>query len=91
MTIPREYEYPREIPGQGICAITHFLYTVGLVVNIGKFNYDRRYCFHTRAEALAALKTWDGSDEHPPGNWIKCKGSCHNFTNPSYKEHATGN
>lgn len=56
-----------------VCGLSPFLFTVGLVVNIDKHGYERRYCYSELLDAKAALESWDGKD-HPDGPWIKCKG-----------------
>jgi len=64
----------REIPGNGICALMRFVFTVGLVVKIDPTGYERRYCYSSLREAMDDINSWDGTG-HPQGNWIKCKGS----------------
>lgn len=71
------------------CGLYRFAFTVGLVVGLDKFGYERRYCFDKWSEALESLLIWDGKG-HPSGNWIKCKGtfegSSINLTNPNLLE-----
>lgn len=68
------------------CGLHRFAFTVGLVVGIDRFGYERRYCFDKWGEALESLLVWDGV-EHPSGNWIKCKGTFNglriDLTNPN--------
>ena len=54
-------------------AVAPFLFTVGLIVNLGPYDYERRYCYQYRTDALEDLKNWNG-EGHPPGPWIKMKG-----------------
>lgn len=63
----------------GVCAISAFMFTYGLIVDLTFIGYDRRYCYKTYQEAKEALDNW-GNEDHPPGNWIKCKGSCGDIT-----------
>jgi hypothetical protein len=60
--------------GPYLCGLMPFLYTVGLVVGITRRGYERRYCYETTTQAHAALLAWDGKG-HPPGPWIKLKGT----------------
>lgn len=70
-------------PNRGVCGLSRFLFTVGLVYGIDDIGYKGRYCYHTMAEAKAALLEWDGSG-HPPGNWVKHKGRGIEESNPKY-------
>ena len=67
------YQNFRMIKGD-LCGTLDFLTTHGLVVGLNTISYERRYCYQHRDEATAALAVWDGTD-HPPGNWIKLKGT----------------
>lgn len=71
------------------CALHRFAFTVGLVVGIDKFGYERRYCFDKWSDALESLQIWLGFG-HPSGNWIKCKGTFEgervDIANPNYVE-----
>ena len=57
-----------------LCGIMPFFTTYGLVINLNKIGYERRYCYQHKSEALQALKLYTDTKEHPEGNWIKCKG-----------------
>jgi len=78
----------RDIPNKGLCGIKRMAFTVGLCYNLNNnivsANYEGRYCFHTKAQALEALNTWDGTGD-PPGNWIKHKGNTE-YSNPNYEK-----
>jgi len=67
------YTHLRNINGAW-CALHQFMFTTGLIVDIGKWAYVKRYCYEHSADAAAALAEWDGND-HPSGPWIKCKGT----------------
>lgn len=75
------YFEPREIEGQGLCALAPMMFTVGLACGIGAISYRYRYCYPTASEARHALKVWDGKG-HPPGSWIKRKGEGGDLINP---------
>ena len=68
----------RVVPGQGLCAVRHFIYTDGLMTHVQidrvSCGFEARYCYEDRAAALKALHTWDGKGD-PPGPWIKEKTS----------------
>ena len=81
------YEKLCVLRGQ-ICAVYDFIFTTGLVVNMGFESYERRYCFEHRKDALEALRVWDGSD-HPGGPWIKCKGAGIDLLNPNWSRSPT--
>lgn len=66
------YEF-REIPGHGLCALSDFIFTTGLVVGLDHSGYRGRWCYQSKEEAEIALKYWDGQGD-PPGNWTKYKG-----------------
>lgn len=68
------YSNFKEIPGKGICCLQNFIFTTGLMVNITKDNYQKRYCYEDFDEALSALDNFNEKDIHPQGNWIKLKG-----------------
>lgn len=57
-------------PIRGFCGIKRLAYTVGLFYSLNRLGYKGRYCYHTMAEAVAALIEWDGNDD-APGEWIK--------------------
>jgi hypothetical protein len=68
----------RDVPGRGRCAVRRFIYTCGLLTRLELTDwtceYDERYCYQSRSDALEALRTWDGRGD-PPGPWIKEKTS----------------
>lgn len=68
------YEQPRKVPSGEWIAFTRFLFTWGLVIGLDDVGYRCRWCYATRAEAMAALESWDGVGDDPPGRWIKQKG-----------------
>jgi hypothetical protein len=68
-----EYMLLREVPGIGLCGIKPMMFTYSLVVRLDEMGYQWRYCYEYAADAVAAIKQWDGKD-HPPGPWIKLKG-----------------
>ena len=81
----REYTV---IPGKGLCALCPFIFTIGIITGITEDTaYEDRYCYPREyaADAIIALKTWDGK-EHPPGNWVKYKGRKGEFTNKNFKQ-----
>jgi hypothetical protein len=70
------YRLPIPIAGGRWLAVQQQLYTVGLfVIDDGDlFGYRCRFCYRTTEQALAALFTWDGQGDDPPGPWVKQKG-----------------
>jgi hypothetical protein len=59
------------------------VFTVGLCYNMQEdmsHMYDGRYCYPSHADALEALRTWNGEGD-PPGEWIKHKGG-REYSNP---------
>lgn len=81
MICPEEYQSPKEIPGQGICALQRMMFTTGLFVGINEVGYRGRYCYSNYADAKEALEQWDGFGD-PPGPWIKWKGEGGDRSNP---------
>lgn len=75
------YTDVRTVAGRGLCGLSRFVFTVGLVYGIDFDGYQGRYCYGSRSDALAALKEWDGAGD-PPGNWIKHKGLAGEYKNP---------
>ena len=75
----------REIPGQGICALQHLMFTKAVVCGLTEVSYRYRYCYHTLGEAIDAINSWDGEGD-PPGNWIKRKGEGGDKPNKKYKD-----
>lgn len=63
----------REIPTRGICGLSQFSFTCGLVIQMDEESYQGRYCYATLSEAKEAIENWNGEGD-PPGNWIKYKG-----------------
>lgn len=78
------YEYT-VIPNKGLCALTPFMFTIGLVVNLDETSYEERYCYPLEyiADALIVIKTWNG-EGYPPGRWVKRKGKIEE-NNPNFK------
>lgn len=81
--IPDEWKEPggivlvREVPGQGVCVLQHFIFTCGLLTNVTfplwcTYDFAARYCYESFADAKHALATWDGKGD-PPGPWVKEK------------------
>lgn len=75
----------REISGKGFCGLMRFAFTVGLVIGMNDVGYYGRYCYHSNAEALKALESWDGTGD-PSGEWIKYKGVGGERRNPILEE-----
>jgi len=74
----------KEIPGRGLCALSYFFFTVGILYNLDEEGYGGRYCYQSEEEAQKALAEWDGNG-NPGGNWIKHKG-VREWRNPNFKE-----
>jgi hypothetical protein len=55
-----------------LAGVQMFLFTYGLTVGLGFIGYRTRFCYHTKSEAVEALRQWDGTGD-PPGLWIKQK------------------
>jgi hypothetical protein len=66
----------REIAGV-LCATQDYLTTRAIVVGINprSLTYERRYCYQDRGEAVRAFDAYTDPTAHPPGMWIKVKGS----------------
>lgn len=77
----------KEIPGRGICGLSNFMFTTGIIYGMTNWTYKGRYCYGTAAEAETALKHWTG-EGHPPGLWIKHKGDGVEESNPLNKQNA---
>lgn len=75
------YYEPREVEGQGWCALLPMMFTVGLACGLDEAGPRYRYCYSTASEARKALKDWNGIG-HPPGYWIKRKGEGGDIINP---------
>lgn len=59
-----------------ICGIMPMAYTWAILFGIDRTGYERRYCYESHHEALAALRDWNGAEgTHPGGNWVKLKGT----------------
>lgn len=67
--------------GEVMCGLMPMMFTTGLFVGLHDLGYDRRYCYENVEDATFAIITWNGKG-HPPGPWIKCKGSCGDILNP---------
>jgi len=82
-----EYYYEvREIPERGICGLQRMLYTVGLFYDIKEPTVGGRYCYKNRADAVQAIREWNGIGD-PPGPWIKHKGRAGEYSNPNNNDH----
>lgn len=57
-----------------VAGLHDYFTTRGIVVGLSSISYERRYCYQDREAASRALREWDGTTDHPPGNWIKLKG-----------------
>lgn len=68
-----EYYSGRLIDGK-LVALYDFAFTVGIVVGIDSVGYERRYCYSSKDAAEQALSVYQNTNEHPSGEWIKCKG-----------------
>jgi hypothetical protein len=69
------YFLPRDLGDDRWAALAPFGFTTALLVGRqGDLSgYEDRWCYHTFAQALAALLEWDGTGE-PPG-WHRHPGS----------------
>jgi len=65
----------RPVRGMRWAGVKQFAFTHAIIV--GQFGdctgYDDRWCYHTAAEARAALDAWDGHGE--PSGWHRHPGS----------------
>lgn len=79
----------RNVPGQGLCVLRRFIFTVGLCTQVQldelSCDYRARYCFPDSHDATLTLLTWDGKGD-PPGNWLKEKAT--GRLNPNYVKDA---
>jgi hypothetical protein len=69
-----DYEAMRLVPGHGECGLRQFLFSCAIVTGLDAIGYKGRYCYESRADALAALEAWRDRGD-PPGPWIKYKGA----------------
>jgi len=59
----------------GVVGCFQFMYTHGIVCGITKDFYNHRYCYHTRLDAVSALRDWQEIDfQGEPKDFIKRKG-----------------
>lgn len=69
------YHEPRQLSDGRWAGAFRFMYTWGLIWDIDQQgNYEVRWCFRTRGEAVVALRHWDGQAD-PLGQWIVRKGA----------------
>lgn len=61
------YENIREFPDGTIAATFQFLFTSAIISDIHQYGYEERWCYHTKADAIAALDNWNGIGE--PTGW----------------------
>lgn len=59
LLIENNYENVREIDGM-VCAISRFMFTVGVCYGIDLTGYRGRFCFDSYQNAELFLKEWDG-------------------------------
>lgn len=77
-----------------LCGLRHFLYTVGLVIDINEVGYMGRFCFPILSDAVKALanlpEELPSRVETIEGNWIKYKGHIE-VQNENYTNHERTN
>jgi hypothetical protein len=83
------YQYVKEVPGRGVCALSRMFFTVGLLYGLDENGITGRYCYPSEATALFGLLSWDG-EGHPLGPWIKHKGPDIEETNPNREDTHNG-
>lgn len=83
--IPSEYFNIKHVPGKGLCGLMRYIFTVGLVYGIDKYDVEGRYCYSGMADAKEALGNWDGTGD-PGGPWIKHKGLKGEYSNQNIKQ-----
>lgn len=66
------YENVRLLPTGEYAATTRMAFTWALCLGLNRTGYRTRFCYDNEAEAVAALKDWDG-EGFLPGYWIKQK------------------
>jgi hypothetical protein len=74
----------REIPGRGVCGLTQFAFTVGIVYGLHAVGYEGRYCYPRMKDAVVAFHSWNGEGD-PSGPWIKHKGTVE-YRNPNLED-----
>ncbi len=67
MTCP-DYTNFRVTEGQAHC-LAPFLFTWAILGELTLWGYERRWCYKTRAEALKAFLSWDGTLTTEPEGW----------------------
>jgi hypothetical protein len=55
------YQYVRYVPGYGWCAVSRYIFTVGLVLGVSGYGLEGRFCFKGLGPALSFYLGWDGS------------------------------
>jgi hypothetical protein len=66
------YEQARQLEDGAWVAIRPMLFTTALVVDIDRFCYDHRFCFHRREDAEREILRMRTIDDDPTG-YIKRK------------------
>lgn len=72
-----------------VCALMHFAFTVGLVINMDEHAYSHRYCYDGLLDARADLMEMVAKNDcsyDPDGPWIKCKGYNRDYRNPKLND-----
>jgi hypothetical protein len=79
MVITKEYLEQQEYIAVRQCengvwiGVSVQIYTFGLCVGLGEFEYKNRYCYEHLGECLKACRLYEGEGD-PSGPWIKRKG-----------------
>lgn len=88
------YYAARMITGVPV-ALHDYFTTTGLVVGLNAIGYERRYCYKTQEEAVAALSSYKSVGTHPSGMWVKIKGMFNgqavDYFNPEFLKEENAN
>lgn len=62
------YTAMRTLPDGRIIGVHRLLFHWTLHIGITEWGYEERYCYATEAQAVAAMKEWNGEDD-PGHGW----------------------
>lgn len=65
------YSDPKLLDDGAWCCLGQMIYTTALIVDVERYGYGHRFCFHDRAAAKRALDQMKTSDDEPVGYIVR--------------------
>ncbi|MBB2915898.1 hypothetical protein [Cupriavidus alkaliphilus] len=68
------YTQVRRLPDGSYAGVSRLLFTTALYIGLDVWGWERRYCYESERDALAALAALETSDDEPTLGYVAKRG-----------------